>query len=572
MHINGIAVSPGFALGQVFLIEPEQTKLSPDQQSTNNPTGEILKLKTALSQACDEIQILVNQLNGSGRKDQAEIFEAHLLMIQDPEITDGAFQAIEEQKLTASAAYKLAADNAALMLSQLEDEYLSARAADVRDISQRVLQILSGKKAFDFTKIPSGAVIVGYDITPSQMAVIDPKKVAGFVTEIGGKTSHTAILARALELPAVAGVRGIFQHVTSQSQVLINANSGALIIDPSPTEIETFLAEKRKYEETKNLLLQMRGLPSVTRDGHKLELVANIGTIQDLPSVLANDAEGVGLYRTEFVFLDRKTLPTEDQQYQIYREIFAGLGNKKCIIRSLDIGGDKNIEALPLPAETNPFLGLRAVRLCLQEKNLFKNQLKAILRAAVGHQVGLMIPMISCIEEILATKQILAECKSELKQQGIAASETLQFGVMIEIPSAALIVDLISKHVDFISIGTNDLTQYMCAVDRLNDRVEALYNPFNPGFLRALNYIFKASVENKLHSGICGSLAHSELLLPLLVGMGVNELSMTAQHILSARKMIRSLNYQACQRLVTEVLKLETSEEIKNRLREFTKE
>lgn len=568
MQLNGIAVSPGFAIGRVFILETDVAK-PVSHQNSDNPTAEILKLKSALAQASDEIQALVDQLKASGRKDQAEIFEAHLLMVQDPELIDPAFELIEQQKLAAISAYKITTDRAAETLSQLEDEYLSARATDVRDIAQRVAHILSGKKSFDVSKIPHGSIIVGHDITPSQMALIDPKKVVGFITEIGGKTSHTAILARSLELPAIAGARGIFQHIGSDTQVIIDAMTGKITITPTPQEVEKFQKEKTSFEAAKNTLLKMRGLATVTKDGYKIDLGANIGTIQDLPSVLANDAEGVGLYRTEFVFMDKKVLPSEEEQYRIYREIFQTLGEKKCIIRSLDIGGDKALDALPLPHEMNPFLGLRAVRLCLQEKGLFKNQLKAILRASLGHHVGLMIPMISCVEEIIETRAVLSECKVELKQSGVPYSESLKFGVMIEIPSAAMIVDLISRHVDFISIGTNDLTQYMCAVDRLNDRVEALYNPYNPGFLRVLNLVFKAANENKIHAGICGSLAHSELLVPLFVGMGVHELSMTAQHVLGTRKAVRELDRSECQKLVSEVLMLETSNEIKERLKAF---
>lgn len=570
MELKGIAVSPGYAQGSVFFLSTPTVLDRMQKQTIADPSAELIKLNQSLQQACEEIQTLAEQLKSTGRSEQAEIFEAHVLMVQDPEIFEGTKHLIETQNISAYQAYGQMSEQYVQMLEKIDDEYLRARAVDVKDISERVLRILSGQKAMDLSQIPAGTVIVAHDVTPSQMALLDVKKVNGFITEIGGKTSHTAILARSLEIPAISGVAGAIGLLQAQDQILIDALKGEIVINPSREEVNLFQLKKMQFEETKKKLGSLAGLASVTKDGREITLAANIGTIHDLPSLVTNDAEAVGLYRTEFVFLDKKTLPTEQEQFVIYKDIFDQLKGKKCVIRTLDIGGDKQVAALPLPHEMNPFLGLRAIRLCLQEKNLFKEQLRAILRAAVGCPVGLMIPMISSIEEILETKKVIEECKQELRSQGLAFSNEIEFGVMIEIPTAALMVDLIARHVDFISVGTNDLTQYMCAVDRLNSRVEALYNPYNPGFLRALNFIFQAANKGQIHSAICGSLAHSELLLPVLIGMGVQELSMTAQHILGTRKMIRELNYEKCQRLVTEVLQLETTDAIQNKLTEFS--
>ncbi len=567
--MKAIAVSPGLAIGKVQKIL-SQMSLDHIAREAGNSDAEVKKLEAAVAKSLEEMKEIISRFKSSGQTDQVEIFEAHSMMIEDPDVIDKTTSLIRDHKMSAAWAYKETSDEYAKMLAGLEDEYLRERATDVQDIASRVLDHLMGVKRFDFKNISKETILVADDVSPSQMAMLDPKLVVGIVTEMGGKTSHTAIIARALEIPAIAGARGILALTQNGSLILLDALSGEIEIEPTSDRLAIFEKKKLEFGESKKDLLKFKGLKSETKDKREIRLAANVGGPLDIPSVLENDAEAVGLYRTEFVFLNQNRIPSADEQYQVYRKVFDDLGSKHCIIRTLDIGGDKKLEGLSVASEMNPFLGLRGVRLCLEERRIFKDQLKSILRAALGHSVGIMVPMISNIEEIIQTKQVLEECKNEMDADKVAYSRDYEFGVMIEVPSAAMMVDLIARHVDFISIGTNDLTQYVCAVDRLNDKVEALYDPYNPGFLRVMNQILGSSYKAKLHSGICGSLAHSELLVPLFIGMGVDELSMTSQHILSTRKLLRSLSHQDCKKLVGEVLQLETSAEIKKCLQKFS--
>ena len=565
---KAISVSPGLAIGKIQKIL-EFTGGLELQRECQDCELEVKRLDVAVQASLKEMRALVLGFQNSKQDSQAEIFEAHAMMIEDPELLEKSILYIRENRVSAAWAYKEISGEYALMLSQLEDEYLRERATDVRDISARVLGHLLGHKQYDFKNIPQDTILVAKDITPSQMAMIDPKLVKGLITELGGKTSHTAIIARALEIPAIVGARDLLAKVENNCLILLNALNGEIEVEPSIATLKGFEQKLAEFKDSKKALLQYKNLKSETKDNRCISICANIGGAIDVASVIENDAEAVGLYRTEFVFLNHNRVPTLDEQYREYRKVFEDLGSKHCIIRTLDIGGDKALDGLSISSEMNPFLGLRGIRLCLEERIIFKDQLKAILRAAAGHSVGIMVPMISNIEEILKAQDILKECEQELETANLAFSKDYDFGVMIEVPSAAMIVDLIARHVDFISIGTNDLTQYVCAVDRLNDKVEALYDPFNPGFLRMMNQILSASFKAKLHSGICGSLAHSNLLVPLFIGMGVDELSMTSQHILGTRKLVRNLSYKDCQALVSEVLMLETSAEIKSRLEEF---
>jgi phosphoenolpyruvate-protein phosphotransferase (PTS system enzyme I) len=566
--IQGISVSSGFAEGHVIIL-PDLTHASVENVKITDVAAEQRRFENALAKALAQTQDLASKLSQAGKKEQAEIFEAHAMMLQDPELIDQTKILIEEQRVNCAWAFKKVSDQYADMLAKLDDPYLRERANDVHDVASRVLDNLAGAERRDLTHLPDGTVLVGYDITPSQMAVLDPKKVRGIITETGGKTSHTAILARALEIPAVVGLRGLREQLKENQEILIDADHGEVWIEFNTSERENFNKKKQKFESQRLELNQFRGMKSETKDGHRIVIGANIGTPADLPAVEAHDAESVGLYRTEFVFLDKKKIPTENEQYAIYREVFEKLKTKHCIIRTLDIGGDKQLDGLSVPHEDNPFLGLRAVRLCLKEIDIFKNQLRAMLRAAHGHSVGIMIPMISNIDEIIECKKVLAECRKELEARKEPFAEKIEFGVMIEVPSAGLMVDLIARHVDFVSVGTNDLTQYVCAVDRLNDQVEKLYDPFNPGFLRIMNMILGNAKAHNIKAGICGSLAHSVPHVPLFIGMGVHELSMTAQHVLSTRKLLRNLSYKECVELVPRILDLETSAEIQRQLKAF---
>lgn len=567
--MKAIPVSPGYAHGRAFILQ-DPLNLGSISLQTSDVSGEVTKLGLAVQNSIEDIKKLILQFRESNKQDQADIFEAHALMIEDPELLDQTHNLIRNEKMSAAWAYKKTSSDYAKMLAGLDDEYLKERAADVRDIATRVIGHLLGQTPPDLKQLPPGSILVAQDISPSQISLLDAEHVGvtvmGIITELGGKTSHTSILARALEIPALAGVRGIIEKLENGTEILFDATIGEIRVRPTAEDLKDFLQKKNRFENHKKDLRNFKNLKSETTDKKQVQLAANIGGVADLASMISNDAEAVGLYRTEFVFLDRNRVPSQDEQYRAYREVFEQLGSRHCIIRTLDIGGDKQLEGLSLDQELNPFLGLRGIRLCLHETQIFKDQLKAILRAAHGHSIGIMIPMVSNIEEIIQTKKILEECKAELRALNQVFSDDFAFGVMIEVPSAAMIVDLISRHVDFISIGTNDLTQYVCAVDRLNDKVEKLYDPYNPGFLRTMNSILTVAQKHNLHAGICGSLAHDEALVPLFIGMGVSELSMTSQHILQTRKLVRNLCYEDCRALVEEILQLETSAEIKSKL------
>ena len=452
------------------------------------------------------------------------------------------------------------------MFEAMEDAYLKERASDIRDVTSRLLYTLLKKKKISLENLNQPVILIARDLTPSQTASMDRKNVLGFLTDIGGKTSHTAIMARTPEIPAIVGLGNISTKINDGDTIAFDGETGEVAINPTAEEITFFNKRHAAFLAIKKEQEQMIGFPSITLDGTHVELAANIGTPNDLDALNRNDAEAVGLYRTEFLFMDRTSMPTEDEQYHAYAQVIKGLKGKNCIIRTLDIGGDKKLDYLDIGAEANPFLGYRAIRICLREPELFKTQLRALIRASVHGPLSVMFPMISSLEEILAVKKIWTEVTIELDTKKVPFSHNIQLGIMIEIPSAAILSDILADHVDFFSIGTNDLTQYTCAVDRMNEKIEHLYNPYNPGLLRLIHMTIKnARAKNKM-VGICGSMAHQKDLVPLFVGMGISELSMSAMHILSTRKIIRGLKKSDCEKLVAEFLKLGTADEVKNLL------
>lgn len=563
MHVKGISVSEGFAKGRIKFLETAFEVEALFQGSDI----ELQNLKKAIENSKQQVQELVQKLRDH-KPAEAEIFEAHILMLEDPEILNQVQSKIQNESVSSVAAYKATLDEYIQIFSSLEDAYMRQRATDLKDIQTRVLANLSSKGlGLNNLTFDEDVLLFAEDLTPSQTASLDLTFVKGFITQFGGKTSHSAILARALEIPAVTGISKT--QLSENSYALLDALDGTLKLNPSKVEESSFQSLANDFTEHKKEFLQYKNQKSETIDHHVVELAANIGNFKDLESVKENDAEAVGLYRTEFVFMDQKEMPSEETQYAIYSEVFENLSPKKCIIRTLDIGGDKKLDYLKMPEEMNPFLGLRAVRLCLQQPQLFKNQIKAILRAAQTHEVWIMIPMISKIEEIIATKKIFQECKDELGSLNIPYSDNYKLGVMIEIPSAALMIDKICDYVDFISIGTNDLIQYMCAVDRMNTSVECLYDPYHPGFLRLMKTIIHGAKAKSTFVGICGSVAHKTDLVPYFVGLGVDELSMTAQHVLPTRKIIRNLQCRECVKLTDAIDQASTSEETRAILKNF---
>ncbi|MDD4974645.1 MAG: phosphoenolpyruvate--protein phosphotransferase [Bacteriovorax sp.] len=561
--IKGISAAPGVVIGIALTITEEELVI-PKFIST-------FDLEEArLGQAIQSAKLELNSLRAKTLEtlgdDKAQIFDAHMMILEDPELLKQTLTKIKKESVNAEYALNAVANQFIAVFEGLEDAYLKERASDVRDVTSRLLCTLLKKKKISLENLSEPVILITRDLTPSQTASMDRKNVLGFLTDIGGKTSHTAIMARTLEIPAIVGLGNFSATVKDGDRIAFDGETGEVKINPTSEQIEFFTSRHNAFLEKKKEQDLMIGLESKTLDGFHIELAGNIGTPRDLDALHRNDAEAVGLYRTEFLFMDRNSMPSEDEQYHAYSEVIKGLKGKNCIIRTLDIGGDKKLSYLDIGEEANPFLGYRAIRICLREPELFKTQLRALLRASIHGPLSIMFPMISSLEEILAVKTIWNEVKAELNEKLVPFALDIQLGIMIEIPSAAIISDILADHVDFFSIGTNDLTQYTCAVDRMNEKIEYLYNPYNPGLLRLIHMTIKnARAKNKM-VGICGSMAHQKDLVPLFVGMGVSELSMSAMHILSTRKIIRKLVKSDCEKLVIEFLKLGTADEVKKLL------
>jgi phosphoenolpyruvate-protein phosphotransferase (PTS system enzyme I) len=558
-ELRGIGVSNGVALGSVVFLKGP---LILADGSFEGIDQELAKLQSALNSVKSETAQLVENLNRENRSSEAEIFEAHLMMLDDPEVFDTTSQLISTNQWPASRAYRSTIATFITTLESVADEYLRNRALDLKDISERVLAALTGADR-DTAEWPMDAIVVCEDLTPSQTAGLDLSRVRGFISQKGSKTSHTAILARALEIPAVLGASCALEYLSPNQTVALDGTTGEVYVEPSADQLAHLKATIARVQSEKKELRALKDLPARTQDGFEVELAANIALEQDLPSVLENGAASVGLYRTEFLFMDKTSAPDEREQFETYKRIFTKLNGRKIFIRTLDIGGDKSVPYLPQKKEENPFLGNRAVRMCLRDEPFFKTQLRAILRAAQFTEVGIMVPMISCIEEVQRTKELIEICRRELAEENLTHATKVEFGVMIEVPSAALIIDHICRYVDFVSIGTNDLTQYVCAVDRMNSDIQELYDAAHPGLIRLVNQVVTTARSHGVFVGICGSVAHDNDLMPLWLGMGVHELSMTAQHILPLKRRIRSLTHAACRQTLEQVLNCETSSEIR---------
>jgi phosphotransferase system enzyme I (PtsI) len=567
---KGLGASSGIAIGTARVMHEEDLWVG--SQKSSNPSAEQKKLSDAIGKSSLELENIANKARKDIGEEKAQIFESHILLVQDPELETKTLALINDQQQTAASAFSSVAQEFIAIFEAMDDEYMRERAADIRDISGRILGHLLGRPQVDLGILSDKVILVARDLSPSQTATMNKDAVLGFITDIGGKTSHSAIMARTLEIPAVVGTQNASMTIKDGDIIAIDGDDGIIIIAPTDEQIaalekkrETLLAFKAEFQKYK-------GLSSETTDGHKVELAGNIGTPNDLAALARNDAEAVGLYRTEFVFMDRVTMPSEDEQYEAYAKVLSALGDKLCIIRTIDIGGDKKLPYLHVGEEENPFLGYRAIRICLQDHALFKTQLKALLRASIKGRLGIMFPMISSVEEIIEARAVLDKCREELSSQGIPFSKDIQVGVMIEVPSAAMLVDVMAPYIDFISIGTNDLTQYTCAVDRMNQKIEHLYNPFNPGLLRLIHHAISSAVEYGISPAMCGSMAHVPELVPFLLGSGLMEFSMSPAHILPTRKLVRSLSHKKCRALVPHVLECATAAEVKEVLGKFLKE
>ena len=533
---KGIAASKGYAIGKVFLQEHEEIVITDEKVS--DIAAEKEKLQVALDASREQLGKIKEKALAEMGEEKAAVFEAHITLLDDPEFTGAMQMEIESNSTNAMKAVQNVTDMFVSIFESMEDAYMKERAADIKDVSKRIIDNLAGKGGDAFAITESNTIVVAHDLTPSDTAQLDRSKVVGFITNIGGRTSHAAIMARTLEIPAVLGLGDITSCVKSGDFVIVDGITGDVIINPSEEVIAEYTEKRKKFQEEQEELKKLIDVKTTTKSGKRIEVCGNIGKPEDVLGVIANGGDGVGLFRTEFLYMDRDNAPTEEEQYESYKFVLEKMEGKQVVIRTLDIGGDKTLPYLPLPEEMNPFLGYRAIRLCLDRKELFKVQLRALLRASVYGKLCVMFPMISGLEEFLQAKEVVEECKAELKAEGKAYSEEIQWGIMVEIPAAAVMADELAKHVDFFSIGTNDLIQYTLAADRMSEKVSYLYNPMHPAVLRLIKMTIDGAHSQGKWVGMCGEMAGDEAAIPTLVEYGLDEFSMSATSILSAKKIM----------------------------------
>ena len=559
---KGTGASPGIALGKALVIE--HSELVIEKKTIENIDEEIQKLESAVKVSKEELTKVKEKALAELGEHEAEIFEAHLLVLEDPELIGSAISKIRDEKVNADYALNEIKEMFVAMFESMDNEYMRERAADIKDVTNRVLRHILGIKEVDLAGLDEEVVLIAHDLTPSDTATMNKNMVLGFLTDIGGRTSHTAIMARTLEIAAVVGLNDITKKVKDGDYIVFNGDTGEVIVNPDEETKAKYASLKEEFEEYRKSLELLKGQASITTDGRHVELAGNIGSPNDVEGLIKNDAEGVGLYRTEFLYMDKEdSFPTEEEQYEAYKAVLEGMNNKPIVIRTLDIGGDKELPYFEMEAEMNPFLGYRAIRLCLDRKDIFKTQLRALYRASVHGKLRIMFPMISSLEELLDAKEVIKEVLKELDAENIAYSNDVEVGMMIEIPSAAVISDVLAKHVDFFSIGTNDLIQYTCAVDRMNQKISHLYNQFNPAVLRLIKMVIDNAHKEGKWVGMCGESAGDQRMIPILLGFGLDEFSMSPISILPARKLITSLSYADMQKFADEVLAMGTAKEIK---------
>ncbi|AFA49328.1 phosphoenolpyruvate--protein phosphotransferase [Acetobacterium woodii] len=559
---EGIIASPGIVIAKALVYEKVVVKVN--ENKVQDIENEIEKFHNALKLSHEQLEnIRIKAVKELGEEEGA-IFEAHAMVLDDPEFTEGVEAEINDNHLSADFAVKVITDRFFEIFDQMDDPYFSARAADIKDVGTRVLNNILGIVQANLSDLDEDVIIIADDLTPSDTAQMDKKRVKGFATNIGSRTSHTAIMARSLEIPAVLGLGDITATVKTGDTMVVDGSTGQVCVNPDPDQLKYFEHEKQKYQEYIKELEALKNLEAITLDGRKIELVGNIGEPNDVGGVLKNGGVGVGLYRTEFLYMNSDKMPSEEKQFAAYRSVLEAFPEGPVIIRTLDIGGDKKLPYLPMADELNPFLGLRAIRLCFKEVDLFKTQLRAILRASVYGHAHIMFPMISSITEVRQAKVILSECMKELDKEQLRYDKAIKVGVMIEIPAAAIAADIISKEVDFFSIGTNDLCQYTLAVDRMNQDVSYLYDPFNPAILRLIKQVTATSELKKegFFTGMCGEMAGDPKAALLLLGLGLNEFSMSALAIPQVKKIIRSVHYKDAKAIAETALNMETGEEI----------
>lgn len=557
---KGIAGSEGIGIGTVVLIEEHELNI--ETKRVEETGAEIERLQSAIEKFVADTNVMAEKMDFTVGKKDADILRGHIQMLQDPMIEEQISALIISEKITAEMAVDQVLEQTAEMFSQIPDELLQQRATDFRDIKTRMLKILMGIEDVDISQVPAGTVIVARDLTPSMTAGINPENIEGILTEVGGRTSHSAILARAMEVPAVLSIENICSIAKNGDKVVLDGTSGEAILNPDDETVEKFKKMYSDYQNEKALLKEYAGKPSQTKDGVKVELVCNIGKPADANKAVECDGEGIGLFRTEFLFMDRDSMPTEEEQFEAYKEVAEKMKGKPVIIRTLDIGGDKDVPYLGLEHEDNPFLGFRAIRYCLQRKDIYDIQLKALLRASAFGKIKIMVPLVTGVDELRQVKAMIKDIMAELDKEGVAYNKNIEVGVMMETPAACMMADALAKEAAFFSIGTNDLTGYTMAVDRGNAKVAYLYSTYNPAVLRSIKRIIECGKKEGIMVGMCGEAAADSKLIPLLLAFGLDEFSVSATSVLKTRKTISDCTMDECKALADKVMACVTEEEV----------
>ncbi|ERH63726.1 MULTISPECIES: phosphoenolpyruvate-protein phosphotransferase PtsI [Pantoea] len=570
--ISGILASPGIAFGKALLLKEDEIVISRKKITDDQVEQEVQRFLDGRSKAAGQLEAIRVKAGETFGEEKAAIFEGHIMLLEDEELEQEIIDLIKKDHVTADAAAHSVVEGQAKALEELDDEYLKERAADVRDIGKRLLQNILGLHIVDLSAIADESILVAKDLTPSETAQLNLKKVLGFITDLGGRTSHTSIMARSLELPAIVGTGNVTATVKNGDFLIIDGVNNKIYVNPTDDVQEELKAIQTQYLSEKHELAKLKDLPAITLDGHQVEVCANIGTVRDVAGAERNGAEGVGLYRTEFLFMDRDSLPSEEEQFQAYKAVAEAMGSQAVIVRTMDIGGDKDLPYMNLPKEENPFLGWRAIRIAMDRKEILHAQLRAILRASSFGKLRIMFPMIISVEEVRFLKAELEMLKAQLREEGKAFDESIEVGIMVETPASAVIARHLAKEVDFFSIGTNDLTQYTLAVDRGNDLISHLYNPMTPSVLGLIKQVIDASHAEGKWTGMCGELAGDERATLLLLGMGLDEFSMSAISIPSIKKIIRNTNFEDAKALAEQALAQPTAEDLMNLVNKFIKE
>ena len=563
--IKGKGISKGIGFGKVFIFEKRKRKIK--KVIVENSENELEKFKTALNKVEKEIEETIQQSSGT----EKEIMNAYLMILKDPTLVIETENLIKNLKYNAEYAIEERFNKIIEMFKKINDEYMAERAKDIIDIKEKLLDKILKDENIKLNKLPQNIIIVAKELTTSETAKLDFKNVSGIITEIGGVNSHTAIMARTHSIPLITEIHNINEIFNNEQYICMNGSTGEIFINPTKEEENNLLEQQKLIEEEKNKLEEYKNKETKTKDGFKVELVSNIGIPSDVEKVIESTAEGIGLFRTEFLYMDNEKMPTEEEQFLSYKEVAEKMQGKPVIIRTLDVGGDKEIKYLNLPKEENPFLGFRAIRICLANIEMFKIQLRAILKASAYGNISIMIPMISSIEELRKTKQIVEECKKELQEKNIKFKKDIKLGIMIEIPSTAIMAEQFAKECDFFSIGTNDLIQYTVAVERGNEKISNLYSKYNPAVIKLIKMAIDGAHKEGIFCGMCGEVAGDSKFIPILIGMGLDEFSMNSNKILQARKVITNLEKKQCEKLVENIIKLDSSNKIKEELENFKK-